>query len=63
MAKRPKKMAVDPVRVVGERSEMSQMKEETKVLIYKLVSVAKICVLSLQKKLINSEDKSAPLPV
>ena len=38
---------------------MSQMKAKTKILIYKLVLVAKMYVLSLQKKLKNREDKSA----
>ena len=46
-----KKMAVDPVRGVRECSEMSQMKAETKIPIYKLVLVAKIYVLTLQKKI------------
>ena len=53
-------MAVDPVKGVRECSEMSQMKAETKILIYKLVLVAKNYVLSLQKKLKTWEDKSAP---
>ena len=44
-------MAVDPVRGVRECYEMSQMRAETKILIYNLVSVAKIYVLSLQNKL------------
>ena len=59
-AEGPEKMAVDPVRGVRECSEMSQMKAETKILIYKLVLVAKIYVLNLQKKLKTCEDKIAP---
>ena len=58
-AEGPKKMAVDPVRAVQECSKMTQMKAKTKIQIYKLVLVAKIYVLSLQKKLNNREDKSA----
>ena len=44
-------MAAGPVRGVWEFSEMSQMEPKTKKLIYKFVLVAKIYVLSLQKKL------------
>ena len=55
-------MALDPDRGVRECSEMSQMKAETKILIYKLVLVVKKYSLSLQKKLKTWGDKSAPLP-
>ena len=57
--KSQKKFAVDPVRGVREFSEMSQMKAETKKIIYKLVLVAKIYVLSLQKMIKTWENKSA----
>ena len=53
-------MAVDPVRGVRECSEMSQMNAETKILIYGLVLVAKIYVLSLQKKLKTWEVEVSP---
>ena len=61
-AKGPEKMAVDPVRGVWECLEMSQMKAETKILIYKLVLVAKIYALSLQKKLKNLGGQKCPPP-
>ena len=54
-------MAVDPVRGAQEFWEMSQMKAETKILIYKLVVGAKIDVLSLQRKIKDLGDKCAPL--
>ena len=55
-------MAIDPVRGVIECWEMSHIKAETKILIYKLVLFAKIYVLSLHKKLKTWEDKM-PHPV
>ena len=55
--RRPRKMSVDPVRGVQEYSEMSQKKAESKILIYKLVSVAKVYILNLQKKLETWGDK------
>ena len=55
-------MAVDPARGIQECSEVSQMKAETEILIYKLVLVVKIYVLSLQMKIETWKDKKAAHP-
>ena len=55
-------MAVGPSSRVRKYPEVSQMEAETEMLIYKLVSYAKMFVLSLQKKIKTWGDKYAPLP-